>query len=90
MVFCIGLLIILLIHIHYGPHQVCKIIIEINKIKIILTLKLVPHGNVASDDAQCSKYGTDMLKIGGNAVDAAITTALCNSVVLPHLSGLGG
>uniref|UniRef100_A0A2S2QRL0 Gamma-glutamyltransferase 7 n=1 Tax=Sipha flava TaxID=143950 RepID=A0A2S2QRL0_9HEMI len=72
MVFCIGLLIILLIHIHYGPHQ------------------LVPHGNVASDDAQCSKYGTDMLKIGGNAVDAAITTALCNSVVLPHLSGLGG
>jgi len=31
-----------------------------------------------------------MLKIGGNAVDAAITTALCNSVALPHLSGLGG
>lgn len=31
-----------------------------------------------------------MLKIGGNAVDAAITTALCNSVTLPHLSGLGG
>lgn len=28
--------------------------------------------------------------MGGNAVDAAITTTLCNSVVLPHLSGLGG
>jgi gamma-glutamyltranspeptidase len=28
--------------------------------------------------------------MGGNAVDAAITAALCNSVVLLHLSGLGG
>ncbi|CAI6349832.1 unnamed protein product [Macrosiphum euphorbiae] len=72
MVFCIGLLIILLIHIHYGSHQ------------------LVPHGNVASDNDQCSQHGIDVLKMGGNAVDAAITAALCNSVVLPHLSGLGG
>jgi len=71
-VFCFGLLIILLIHIHYGPQQ------------------LIPHGNVASDNIQCSQYGVDMLKIGGNAVDAAITTALCNSVAQPHLSGLGG
>lgn len=72
MIFCIGLLIILLIHIHYGSHQ------------------LVPHGNVASDNDQCSQYGIDVLKMGGNAVDAAITAALCNSIVLPHLSGLGG
>jgi len=28
--------------------------------------------------------------MGGNAVDAAITAALCNSVALLHLSGLGG
>ncbi|XP_027850177.2 glutathione hydrolase 7-like isoform X1 [Aphis gossypii] len=72
MVFCIGLLFILLIHIHYGSNQ------------------LVPHGNVASDNDQCSQYGIDVLKMGGNAVDAAITAALCNSVVLLHLSGLGG
>lgn len=64
--------------------------ISINTIEKILNLKLVPHGNVASDNAQCSQYGIDMLKIGGNAVDAAITTALCNSVALLHLSGLGG
>lgn len=50
----------------------------------------MPHGNVASDNAQCSQYGIDVLKMGGNAVDAAITTALCNSVTLLHLSGLGG
>lgn len=55
-----------------------------------LTLKLVPHGNVASDSAQCSQYGIDVLKMGGNAVDAAVTTALCNSIALFHLSGLGG
>ncbi|XP_022181735.1 gamma-glutamyltransferase 7-like isoform X2 [Myzus persicae] len=72
MVFCIGLLFILLIHIHVGSNQ------------------LVPHGNVASDNDQCSQYGINVLKMGGNAVDAAITTTLCNSVVLPHLSGLGG
>ncbi|KAL5239888.1 hypothetical protein ACI65C_007298 [Semiaphis heraclei] len=72
MVFCIGLLFILLIQIHYGSKQ------------------LVPHGNVASDNDQCSQHGINVLKIGGNAVDAAITAALCNSVVLLHLSGLGG
>lgn len=52
--------------------------------------KLVPRGNVASDDDECSQYGIDMLRIGGNAVDAAIAAALCNSVAHPHLSGLGG
>ncbi|VVC40656.1 Gamma-glutamyltranspeptidase,Nucleophile aminohydrolases, N-terminal [Cinara cedri] len=72
MVFCIGILIMLLIHVHYGSPQ------------------LVPHGNVASDNAQCSQYGIDILKMGGNAVDAAITTAFCNSVAFLHLSGLGG
>lgn len=50
----------------------------------------MPHGNVASDNVQCSQYGVNVLKMGGNAVDAAITTTLCNSVALPHLSGLGG
>ncbi|XP_050421121.1 glutathione hydrolase 7-like isoform X1 [Adelges cooleyi] len=72
-VFCVGILVVLLVHIHiYGTHQ------------------LVPHGSVASDDVECSQYGIEILKIGGNAVDAAITSALCNSIALPHLSGLGG
>lgn len=74
-------------HIRYDKF---KIYVVKNEIKIILTWKLVPHGNVASDNDQCSQYGIDVLKMGGNAVDAAITAALCNSVVLPHLSGLGG
>ncbi|XP_050545413.1 glutathione hydrolase 7-like isoform X2 [Daktulosphaira vitifoliae] len=51
---------------------------------------LTPHGSVASDDAECSQHGVEILKLGGNSVDAAITTALCSSVAFPHLSGLGG
>jgi len=62
----------------------------VNKNDVNQTLKLTPHGSVASDNVLCSQFGVDMLKMGGNAVDAAITTTLCNSVVLPHLSGLGG
>lgn len=90
LVFCIGLLIILLAYIHYGSHQVCYIYVCKIDTKFNWTLKLEPHGNVASDSSQCSQYGIDILNMGGNAVDAAITSAFCNSVALPHLSGLGG
>lgn len=65
-------------------------LIQVNKITFNYTLKLEPHGNVASDNRQCSEYGIEILKMGGNAVDAAITTVFCNSIAFPHLSGLGG
>eukprot|EP00898_Chlorokybus_atmophyticus_P002614 jgi/Chlat1/3353/Chrsp23S03664 len=48
------------------------------------------NGAVASDDATCSIIGKDMLAEGGNAVDAAIATALCLGVVHPMSSGIGG
>ena len=35
------------------------------------------HAAVAADNAQCSKVGSDVLKDGGSAVDAAIATLLC-------------
>lgn len=48
------------------------------------------RGAVAADDGRCSRIGSDVLKDGGHAVDAAVATALCLGVVSPASSGLGG
>ena len=39
------------------------------------------HGAVAAENERCSTIGVQVLKEGGNAVDAAITSALCVGVV---------
>jgi gamma-glutamyltranspeptidase/glutathione hydrolase/leukotriene-C4 hydrolase len=56
----------------------------------VLYLQLVPHGSVATDSAVCSVVGTDIMKNGGNAVDAAVAATFCLGVVNPHVTGLGG
>ncbi|KAJ8769564.1 hypothetical protein K2173_005167 [Erythroxylum novogranatense] len=48
------------------------------------------HGVVASDDGRCSKIGSEVLREGGHAVDAAVAVALCLGVVSPASSGIGG
>ena len=45
---------------------------------------------VTSDHVLASTAGTDVLKRGGNAVDAAITMAAVLTVVRPHMNGVGG
>ncbi|VDO82324.1 unnamed protein product [Heligmosomoides polygyrus] len=45
---------------------------------------------VYSDHKSCSDIGRAILLRGGNAVDAAIASALCLSAALPHRGGLGG
>ena len=41
----------------------------------------VRNGAVASENKRCSDIGVDVLKDGGNAVDAAIAATLCIGVV---------
>jgi len=39
------------------------------------------HGAVASENGRCSQIGVEVMKDGGNAVDAAISSAFCVGVV---------
>eukprot|EP00762_Andalucia_godoyi_P004006 ANDGO_05672.mRNA.1 Gamma-glutamyltranspeptidase 3 len=51
---------------------------------------VVENGAVASDSAECSAMGSQILQKGGNAMDAAVTTALCLGLHQPFASGIGG
>ena len=51
---------------------------------------LAAGGAVASDHGRCSDAGAAILRAGGNAADAAVTTALCLGVHNPMASGIGG
>lgn len=47
-------------------------------------------GMVVADDPLASEWGAEILRQGGNAVDAAVATAFVMAVTRPHYASLGG
>ena len=48
------------------------------------------EGVVTSPHTLATEAGLEVLRQGGNAVEAAITMGACLSVTYPHFTGLGG
>ena len=48
------------------------------------------HGMVVTQEAAASRVGLDVLRLGGNAVDAAVAVGFALAVTLPRAGNLGG
>jgi gamma-glutamyltranspeptidase/glutathione hydrolase len=49
-----------------------------------------PHGMVVAQEGRAAEIGVDVLRRGGNAIDAAVATAFALAVTYPSAGNLGG
>ncbi len=51
---------------------------------------IAPHGMVAASQPLAAQVGIDILKAGGNAIDAAVAVNAMLGLVEPYMNGIGG
>jgi gamma-glutamyltranspeptidase/glutathione hydrolase len=56
----------------------------------VASAPLSPHAMVSSQEAKATRIGLDVLRRGGNAVDAAVAVGFALAVTLPRAGNLGG
>ncbi len=69
---------------------ICIISCHDNEQNINVQFDNSKDGIVSSGQPLASKAGVEMMRLGGNAIDAAVASAFVLSVVEPSMSGIGG
>src|SRR6201989_3478664 len=75
----------------HSPKNATVESVNINPFQFSVQKKVIcENGAVVSAHPLASKVGVEILKHGGNAIDAAIATQLALAVVYPNAGNIGG